>query len=182
MRAGAAGNESAAAKEKKKKSSTAGLIKTANPNAANVDHRRPVVLHAPSPPLQAQNKHVKASELGKDGAPKVELTRREREEIEKQRAAAAFVCGAEASLGSRARGSRSRGPWRRGLPRYRGLPLAPGRHAGAPRDGRRHHRLALWQARPGPALHPAPRTTPLNNRIFSRVELNGIAKNNNPQL
>mmetsp|Transcript_18612 Transcript_18612/g.55355 ORF Transcript_18612/g.55355 Transcript_18612/m.55355 type:complete len:252 (+) Transcript_18612:280-1035(+) len=70
MRAGTAEGD---AKEKKKKSSTEGLIKTANPNAANAQHR-----------------HQKASALGGD-APKVELTRREREEIEKQRAAAAYA-------------------------------------------------------------------------------------------
>mmetsp|Transcript_33089 Transcript_33089/g.99786 ORF Transcript_33089/g.99786 Transcript_33089/m.99786 type:complete len:186 (-) Transcript_33089:40-597(-) len=69
--AAAAGGDDAA--PKKKKSSAQGLIKTANPNAANPNA-----------------KHMKASELG-EGGPAPELTRREREEIEKQRAAAAYA-------------------------------------------------------------------------------------------
>ena len=72
MRAAAAGGGDDAA-PKKKKSSAQGLIKTANPNAANPNA-----------------KHMKASELG-EGGPAPELTRREREEIEKQRAAAAYA-------------------------------------------------------------------------------------------
>ena len=58
-------------KTQKKKSTTEGLIKTANPNAP-------------------QKQHMKMSQL--DGsAPKPELTRREREELDRQRRAAAYA-------------------------------------------------------------------------------------------
>jgi len=58
-------------KAPKKKSTTEGLIKTANPNAP-------------------QKQHMKMSQL--DGsAPKPELTRREREELDRQRRAAAYA-------------------------------------------------------------------------------------------
>ncbi len=58
-------------KAPKKKSTTEGLIKTANPNAP-------------------QKQHLKMSQL--DGsAPKPELTRREREELDRQRRAAAYA-------------------------------------------------------------------------------------------
>ena len=73
MRAGLQGNAEGDEAAGKKKKGAAGVIETANPNAAN-----------------ASQKHKKASAL--DGSqPKVELTRREREEIEKQRAAAAYA-------------------------------------------------------------------------------------------
>ena len=73
MRAGLQGNAEGDEASGKKKKGAAGVIETANPNAAN-----------------ASQKHKKASAL--DGSqPKVELTRREREEIEKQRAAAAYA-------------------------------------------------------------------------------------------
>ena len=57
-------------KTTKKKSTTEGLIKTANPNAP-------------------QKQHLKMSQL--DGGQKPELTRREREELDRQRRAAAYA-------------------------------------------------------------------------------------------
>jgi hypothetical protein len=68
MRAGLASAEEDDASKKKKKP----VIETANPNAA-----------------KAHQKHQKASAVSDGPAP--ELTRREREEIEKQRAAAAYA-------------------------------------------------------------------------------------------
>ena len=66
-----AARENTGAKTQKKKSTTEGLIKTANPNAP-------------------QKQHLKMSQL--DGsAPKPELTRREREELDRQRRAAAYA-------------------------------------------------------------------------------------------
>ena len=69
MRAGLKSAEEDDASKKKKKP----VIETANPNAA-----------------KAHQKHQKASAVSGDG-PAPELTRREREEIEKQRAAAAYA-------------------------------------------------------------------------------------------
>ena len=66
-----AARENTGEKTQKKKSTTEGLIKTANPNAP-------------------QKQHLKMSQL--DGsAPKPELTRREREELDRQRRAAAYA-------------------------------------------------------------------------------------------
>ena len=66
-----AARENTGEKTQKKKSTTEGLIKTANPNAP-------------------QKQHMKMSQL--DGsAPKPELTRREREELDRQRRAAAYA-------------------------------------------------------------------------------------------
>ena len=65
-----AARENTGEKTQKKKSTTEGLIKTANPNAP-------------------QKQHMKMSQL--DGGQKPELTRREREELDRQRRAAAYA-------------------------------------------------------------------------------------------
>jgi len=74
MRAGAAGGGDAEGAKAKKKGA-AGAILTANPNASGGAH----------------TKHLKAGRAGEGGATAAPLTRREREEIERQRSAAAYA-------------------------------------------------------------------------------------------